>query len=81
MDKWKVTAGSVNTGPDGAEFTINKKGDAPTIQTPFYFFFGKTEVEMKIGPGTGIVSSVVMQSDDLDEIDWVCSPVRGPVLR
>jgi hypothetical protein len=25
---------------------------------------------MKAAPGAGIVSSFVMQSDDLDEIDW-----------
>lgn len=29
---------------------------------------------MKAANGTGIVSSIVMESDDLDEIDWV-SPV------
>ncbi|WEW58056.1 transglycosylase [Emydomyces testavorans] len=32
--------------------------------------FGHVEVEMKAAPGTGIVSSVVLQSDCLDEIDW-----------
>mgnify|MGYP007076149304 FL=1 len=26
---------------------------------------------MKAAPGTGIVSSIVLESDDLDEIDWV----------
>jgi hypothetical protein len=26
---------------------------------------------MKAAPGAGIVSSFVMESDDLDEIDWV----------
>ncbi len=25
---------------------------------------------MKAAPGAGIVSSVVLESDDLDEIDW-----------
>jgi beta-glucanase (GH16 family) len=32
--------------------------------------FGKYSVTMKAAPGTGIVSSLVLQSDDLDEIDW-----------
>ncbi|KAL1306630.1 hypothetical protein AAFC00_005308 [Neodothiora populina] len=32
--------------------------------------FGKVEIVMKAAPGQGIVSSVVLQSDDLDEIDW-----------
>jgi len=31
--------------------------------------FGKVSVTMKAAPGTGIVSSFVLQSDDLDEID------------
>jgi hypothetical protein len=26
---------------------------------------------MRAANGTGIVSSIVMESDDLDEIDWV----------
>ena len=25
---------------------------------------------MRAAPGTGIVSSAILQSDDLDEIDW-----------
>ena len=71
LDKWTTTAGTVNTGSDGATFTINKKGDAPTIQSDFYLFYGEIAVTMKAAPGTGIVSSIVMESDDLDEIDWV----------
>lgn len=51
--------------------------DAPTMQTDFYFFFGLVEVTMKAASGTGIVSSIVMESDDLDEFDWVCSTVPG----
>lgn len=27
---------------------------------------------MKAAPGQGIVSSIVLESDDLDEIDWEC---------
>ncbi|KAJ5746907.1 uncharacterized protein N7511_008603 [Penicillium nucicola] len=71
LGKWKTTAGTVNTGgSNGAAFTINKLGDAPTIQTDFYFFYGEISVEMKTAPGQGIVSSIVLESDDLDEIDW-----------
>ncbi|OQD82306.1 hypothetical protein PENANT_c022G09118 [Penicillium antarcticum] len=71
LGKWKTTAGTVNTGgSDGAAFTVAKKGDAPTIQTDFYFFYGEITVEMKTSPGQGIVSSIVLQSDDLDEVDW-----------
>ncbi|KAI9035264.1 glycoside hydrolase family 16 protein [Aspergillus affinis] len=70
LDKWKTTGGKVSFGSDGAEFTINKKGDAPTIDTNFHIFFGKVEVTMKAAPGTGVVSSIVLESDVLDEIDW-----------
>lgn len=70
LDKWTTTAGNVKTGSNGAEFTFNKKGDAPTIKTDFYIFFGEVSVTMKTAPGTGIVSSIVLQSEDLDEIDW-----------
>ena len=31
--------------------------------------FGKVEITMKAAPGAGIVSTLVLQSDDLDEID------------
>ncbi|KAK5130684.1 copper resistance protein [Meristemomyces frigidus] len=60
----------INYGSDGAEFSISKAGEAPTIQTDFYIFFGRIEVKMKAATGTGIVSSIVLESDDLDEIDW-----------
>lgn len=70
LNKWKTTAGSVGTGPNGAIFTINKQGDAPTIETDFYIFYGEISVTMQAAPGTGIVSSIVFESDDLDEIDW-----------
>lgn len=33
-------------------------------------FFGRMEVHLKAAPGTGIVSSVVLLSDVLDEVDW-----------
>lgn len=72
MDGWTSTAGKVPTSGKGAEFTINKKGDAPTIESTFNVFFGEMEVKMTAAPGTGIVSTVVWESDDLDEIDWVC---------
>ncbi|KAK3675571.1 copper resistance protein [Recurvomyces mirabilis] len=60
----------INYGKQGAEFSISKGTEAPTIQTDFYFFFGRVDVKMKAAPGTGIVSSIVLESDDLDEVDW-----------
>ncbi|KAF2723060.1 glycoside hydrolase family 16 protein [Polychaeton citri CBS 116435] len=71
LKSWsKAAYTDISFGSDGAEFTIAKAGQAPTIQTDFYIFFGRVEVKMKAAPGTGIVSSVVFESDDLDEIDW-----------
>lgn len=32
--------------------------------------FGHVDFVIKAAPGTGIVSSAILQSDDLDEIDW-----------
>ncbi|KAL9103708.1 MAG: hypothetical protein Q9163_001257 [Psora crenata] len=67
---WNTTAGVITYSNDGAAFTIDAEGDAPTITTNFYLFFGRVEVWMRAASGRGIVSSIVLQSDDLDEIDW-----------
>ncbi|CVL03478.1 probable rAsp f 9 allergen [Fusarium mangiferae] len=70
-DNWEATGdGTVKYTSDGAEFTVAKQGDAPTIQSKWYMFFGRMEVHLKAAPGTGIVSSVVLLSDVLDEVDW-----------
>ncbi|KAJ6127259.1 hypothetical protein N7523_002871 [Penicillium sp. IBT 18751x] len=55
---------------NGATFTVAKKGDGPLIQSGWYIMFGRVEFTIRAAPGTGIVSSAVLQSDDLDEIDW-----------
>ncbi|RAL16888.1 glycoside hydrolase family 16 protein [Aspergillus homomorphus CBS 101889] len=67
---WTATANNVTFDENGAAFTVHQRGQAPTIQTNFYFFFGRAEVVMKAAGGTGIVSSIVLESDDLDEVDW-----------
>ncbi|KAI1338869.1 concanavalin A-like lectin/glucanase domain-containing protein [Xylariaceae sp. FL0016] len=70
-DDWNVTYGSVTyDSNNGATFTISESGDAPTIQTNFYIFFGVVSIFLKAATGTGIVSSAILESDDLDEIDW-----------
>lgn len=66
---WTVTAGTIDWTDEGANFTIAEKGDSPTIRTEFYIFGGRIEIWMKAAPGQGIVSSVMLLSDDLDEID------------
>ncbi|KAL2402970.1 extracellular glycosidase [Exophiala dermatitidis] len=67
---WNTTAGKIDYQDDGADFTINRRGDVPTVQTNFYIFFGQVEVIMKAAKGQGIVSSIVLESDLLDEVDW-----------
>lgn len=57
-------------GGKGAVFSISKDTDAPTITSKEYIFFGRVDVWCQVAPGAGIVSSFVLQSDDLDEIDW-----------
>lgn len=38
--------------------------------TDKYIFFGRIDVTLQAAPEQGIVTSVVLESDDLDEIDW-----------
>ncbi|KAI1864614.1 hypothetical protein JX265_008338 [Neoarthrinium moseri] len=68
---FKTSAGTVDySAANGAKFTIPKQGYSPTLATQFYIFWGRAEVILKAANGTGIISSIVLGSDDLDEIDW-----------
>lgn len=67
---WAITNGDLDFTENGANFSIKEKLDSPTLQSKFYIFFGIVESHVKMAKGGGIVSSVVLQSDDLDEIDW-----------
>jgi beta-glucanase (GH16 family) len=62
-------AGNPTYDSSGAHFTVTSSGDAPQLISVFYIMFGKVEISMKAAPGAGIVSSLVLQSDTLDEID------------
>lgn len=55
---------------NGAQLAIQKSTDAPTIVMSKYIMFGHVDLVAKSSPGTGIVSSFVLLSQDLDEIDW-----------
>jgi beta-glucanase (GH16 family) len=67
---WSLAEGTtLKYGSQGAEFIITK-GEAPTISSEKYIMFGKVTVTTKASQGTGIVSSFILESDDLDEIDW-----------
>lgn len=69
---FNVTAGAslVSFGKDGAELQIVKQGDSVTVQTAFYIFWGQVEIIFKAAAGTGIISTAILLSDDLDEVDW-----------
>lgn len=54
----------------GAVYTIEKETDAPTVASSRYIFFGQVDVTVRAAFGKGVVTSFVLQSDDLDEIDW-----------
>ncbi|EJP68444.1 ice nucleation protein [Beauveria bassiana ARSEF 2860] len=54
----------------GAIVAMDAPGQAPTLRSDNYLFFGRVDVEMQAAPGKGIVTSLVLLSDDLDEIDF-----------
>ncbi|CAG9939835.1 unnamed protein product [Clonostachys rosea f. rosea IK726] len=58
------------TADKGALFSITDPSQAPTVATDDYIFFGRIEVVAQATPGRGVVTSVVLLSADLDEIDW-----------
>lgn len=62
--------GNPSYGPDGVAFTVAKSGDSPQLNSKWYIMFGHVEFVVKAARGAGIVSSAVLQSDCLDEIDW-----------
>ncbi|KAJ6120139.1 glycosyl hydrolases family 16 [Penicillium sp. IBT 18751x] len=67
---WDMATGQVNYTDKGAEFAIRSENASTLLQSNFYIFFGVMEVHATMAVGRGIISSVILQSDDLDEIDW-----------
>ncbi|KAK4105799.1 glycoside hydrolase family 16 protein [Parathielavia hyrcaniae] len=75
VNSFVASGGTPTYGSDGVSFTVAKRGDSPQLASVFYIMFGRVEVTMKAAPGAGIVSSLVLLSDTLDEIDmeWLGS--------
>ncbi|CAG8978475.1 hypothetical protein HYALB_00005049 [Hymenoscyphus albidus] len=69
-DTFNITAGKLNYTEQGTQYSITKQGESPTIQSNWHIMFGSVSVLMKAAYGQGIISSIVLQSSDLDEIDW-----------
>ncbi|CAH0038401.1 unnamed protein product [Clonostachys solani] len=68
---WETHVGTVDWDADtGAKLTVAKQGDSPTLRTKFYIFGGRVELSLKAAPGAGIISSMMLLGDNLDEIDW-----------
>ncbi|KAL3594341.1 transglycosylase [Fusarium poae] len=61
---------SISHNANGAVFTIAGPNQAPTVATGKYILFGRVDIEVQASSGVGIVTSAVLQSDCLDEIDW-----------
>ncbi|OAA47185.1 Concanavalin A-like lectin/glucanase [Beauveria brongniartii RCEF 3172] len=69
-DAFEHIAGKeVTYGARGAVSAVDAPRQAPTLQSKEAIFFGRLEVEMQAAPGKGVITSIVMLSDDLDEID------------
>jgi len=79
------SANMISQDSGGLHFTITGAGQAPTITTKRtfpatlcilnadcveYLFFGTVTATLEAATGAGIVSAFILQSDDLDEIDW-----------
>ncbi|KAI0392102.1 glycoside hydrolase family 16 protein [Xylariaceae sp. FL0594] len=68
-DLFTPSGGTPTYDANGVSFTVAKSGDSPQLNSLFYIMFGRVEISMKAAPGAGIVSSLVFESDCLDEID------------
>lgn len=70
---WNVTSGQPTVSNGALQLSIPQSLLSTTMQSNFYINFGVVESWVMMAPGRGVVSSVVLLSDDLDEIDleWV----------
>jgi len=65
-----VNQGGVTYDSNGINLVLAKQGDNPTIQSDGYMLFGTMTVTTRAAGGQGIISSLILLSDDLDEVDW-----------
>lgn len=55
---------------NGAELEFLERYDSQQLFSNFYFLFGRAEFVVEAAPGPGIISDMMLLSDDLDEVDW-----------
>jgi beta-glucanase (GH16 family) len=53
------------------QLVMRKRYDNPIVGSDFQIMYGRVEAEFKSASGTGIISSMYLQSKDLDEIDII----------
>jgi hypothetical protein len=68
---WSIVGGDIAYTQEGAKLAIKKRFDYPTLISQTYLFFGYVEVKIRCARGQGIVTAIVLESDDRDEIDFV----------
>lgn len=57
-------------GANGAAFSISQAGQAPSLISNNYLFFGTVDVTMQVAKGKGILTTFFLSGDSQDEIDW-----------
>ncbi|QIX00139.1 hypothetical protein AMS68_005656 [Peltaster fructicola] len=69
---WNIVAGAslIGYNTNGATLSLKNKGDSVTVESKFFIFGGRMEVLFQAAAGKGIISTAILISDDLDEIDW-----------
>lgn len=67
---WHMKTGNIKYTSEGADFTVTGPHQSTLLESKFYMFFGVMEAHVRMAKGAGMISSVILQSDDLDEIDW-----------
>lgn len=56
---------------NGIQLTMRKRYDNPIVESDFLIMYGRVEAEFKSASGIGIISSIYLQSENLDEIDII----------
>ncbi|EEH38303.2 hypothetical protein PAAG_01224 [Paracoccidioides lutzii Pb01] len=68
-ENWDLSK-DIKNGENGGVLAIEKDGIKAELISNFYIMFGRVDVTMRTSPGQGVVSSVVLESDCGDEVDF-----------
>lgn len=70
----------VNYDSHGAVFETDEPDQSSTFHTKDYIFFGRVEFEMHEAAAAESISTLVLLSDDLDEIDFTTVGINGTII-